>query len=170
MESIIVALAAGGFALLFALFTATRVIRADAGNQRMRAIGDAIREGAGTFLRREYLILAPFVIIVAAGLLVLIDWWTEDRTVPETAIAYLAGTICSAPAGFIGMNVAHRANVRTAAAARQRDHHQKPANRTNKNSQLVQVCAMDKPLQEPVARSIQRRKTTVMRPQGDDSH
>ena len=117
MESIIVALAAGGVALLFALFTAVRVLRADAGNQRMRAIGDSIREGAGTFLRREYLILAPFVIIVAAGLWVLIDWWTEDRTVPETAIAYLAGTICSATAGFIGMNVAVRANVRTAAAA-----------------------------------------------------
>ena len=117
MESIIVALAAGGVALLFALFTAMRVLRADAGNQRMRAIGDSIRDGAGTFLRREYLILAPFVIIVAAGLWVLIDWWTEDRTVPETAIAYLAGTICSATAGFIGMNVAVRANVRTAAAA-----------------------------------------------------
>ena len=72
MESIIVALAAGGAALLFALFTAMRVIRADAGNQRMRAIGDSIREGAGTFLRREYFILAPFVIIVAAGLWVLI--------------------------------------------------------------------------------------------------
>ena len=117
MESIIVALAAGGVALLFALFTAVRVLRADAGNQRMRAIGDSIREGAGTFLRREYLILAPFFIIVAAGLWVLIDWLTEDRTVPETAIAYLAGTICSATAGFIGMNVAVRANVRTAAAA-----------------------------------------------------
>ena len=117
MESIIVALAAGGVALLFALFTAMRVLRADAGNQRMRAIGDSIRDGAGTFLRREYLILAPFVIIVAAGLWVLIDWWTEDRTVPEKAIAYLAGTICSATAGFIGMNVAVRANVRTAAAA-----------------------------------------------------
>ena len=117
MESIIVALAAGGAALLFALLTAMRVLRADAGNQRMRAIGDSIREGAATFLRREYLILAPFVIVVAAGLWILIDWWTEDRTVPETAIAYLAGTICSATAGFIGMNVAVRANVRTAAAA-----------------------------------------------------
>ena len=83
----------------------------------MRAIGDAIREGAGTFLRREYLILAPFVIVVAVGLWILIDWWTEDRTVPETAIAYLAGAICSATAGFIGMSVAVRANVRTAAAA-----------------------------------------------------
>ena len=117
MESIIVALAAGGVALLFALFTAMRVLRSDAGNQRMRAIGDAIREGAGTFLRREYLILAPFVIVVAVGLWILIDWWTEDRTVPETAIAYLAGAICSATAGFIGMSVAVRANVRTAAAA-----------------------------------------------------
>ena len=127
MESIIVALAAGGAALLFAALTAFNVLRADPGNQRMRAIGDSIREGAGTFLRREYLVLTPFVIIVAAGLWVLIDWWTLNDSdgggwgiftlVPKTAIAYLAGTICSATAGFIGMSVAVRANVRTAAAA-----------------------------------------------------
>jgi len=114
---LIVALAAGGAALLFATFTAVRVLRADPGNQRMRAIGDAIREGSGTFLRREYMVLAPFVIVVAAGLWALIDWWTLDNTVPETAIAYLVGTVCSATAGFIGMSVAVRANVRTAAAA-----------------------------------------------------
>ena len=117
MESIIVALAAGCVGLLFAAFTAIRVLRADPGNQRMRAIGDSIRDGASTFLRREYMVLAPFVIVVAAGLWVLIDWWTLGNTVPETAIAYLAGTICSATAGFIGMSVAVRANVRTAAAA-----------------------------------------------------
>ena len=117
MESLIVALAAGGAALLFAALTAVRVLRADPGNQRMRAIGDAIREGSGTFLRREYMVLAPFVIVVAAGLWALIDWWTLDNTVPETAIAYLVGTVCSATAGFIGMSVAVRANVRTAAAA-----------------------------------------------------
>ena len=117
MESIIVALAAGVFALLFAAFTAARVLRADPGNQRMRAISDAIREGAGTFLRREYMVLAPFVILVAIGLWALIDRWALDNTVPEMAIAYLAGTICSATAGFIGMSVAVRANVRTAAAA-----------------------------------------------------
>jgi len=117
MESLIVALAAGGAALLFAAFTAVRVLRADPGNQRMRAIGDAIREGSGTFLRREYMVLAPFVIVVAAGLWALIDWWTLDNTVPETAIAYLVGTVCSATAGFIGMSVAVRANVRSAAAA-----------------------------------------------------
>ena len=89
MESIIVALAAGGFALLFAAFTAIRVLKSDPGNQRMRAIGDAIREGAGTFLRREYTVLAPFVIVVAIGLWLLIDWWTLENKVPETAIAYL---------------------------------------------------------------------------------
>ena len=117
MVSIIVALAAGGVALLFAAITAILVLRADPGNQRMRAIGDAIRDGSGTFLRREYMVLAPFVIVVAAGLWALIDWWTLDNKVPETAIAYLAGTLCSATAGFIGMSVAVRANVRTAAAA-----------------------------------------------------
>ncbi len=117
MESIIVALAAGCAALMFAVITAMRVLSADAGNERMRAIGDAIREGSGTFLRREYMVLAPFVIVVAVGLWALIDLWTLDNTVPETAIAYLAGTICSATAGFIGMNVAVRANVRTAASA-----------------------------------------------------
>jgi len=63
------------------------------------------------------MVLAPFVIVVAVGLWALIDLWTLDNTVPETAIAYLAGTICSATAGFIGMNVAVRANVRTAASA-----------------------------------------------------
>ena len=117
MESIIVALTAGGFAVLFAAFTAFRVLGADPGNERMRVIGDAIRDGAGTFLRREYTVLAPFVIVVAVGLWALIDLWTLDNAVPETAIAYLAGTICSATAGFVGMNVAVRANVRTAASA-----------------------------------------------------
>ncbi|MBT97428.1 MAG: sodium-translocating pyrophosphatase [Dehalococcoidia bacterium] len=117
MESIIVALAAGGAALLFAAITAMRVLGADPGNERMRVIGDAIRNGAATFLKREYTVLAPFVIVVAVGLWALIDLWTLENTVPETAIAYLAGTICSATAGFIGMNVAVRANVRTAASA-----------------------------------------------------
>ena len=119
MVSIIVALVAGGVALLFAGVTTIRVLRADAGNQRMRDIGDAIREGAGAFLRREYLVLVPFVVVVAGVLWVLIDWHTRDDLLPRTAISYLIGTFCSATAGFIGMNVAVRANVRTAAAATQ---------------------------------------------------
>ena len=117
MESIIVALAAGVVALLFALGMAIRVLRANAGNERMQDIGAAISEGANAFLRREYIVLLPFVVVVAAVLWVLIDWYTLDSVVPKTAIAYLAGTLCSATAGFIGMFVAVRANTRTAAAA-----------------------------------------------------
>jgi K(+)-stimulated pyrophosphate-energized sodium pump len=115
--SIIVALIAGGIALVFAGLIAMRVVSADPGNQRMQGIGDAIREGASAFLRREYVALVPFVIVIAVVLGVLIDWLTLGSAVPGTAISYLAGTFCSAFAGFIGMNVAVRANVRTAAAA-----------------------------------------------------
>ena len=117
MESLIIAIAAGALALLFAALTSVRVLIQEQGNQRMRDIGDAIREGATAFLRREYLALVPFVVIVTGVLWVLIDWQTLEETVPKTAISYLAGTICSASAGLIGMQVAVRANVRTAAAA-----------------------------------------------------
>jgi K(+)-stimulated pyrophosphate-energized sodium pump len=117
MFSIYFALGAGGVALAFAGFMAMRVVSADSGNQVMIGIGDAIREGASAFLRAEYIALVPFVVIVAVVLGVLIDWYTLGSAVPETAISYLAGTICSATAGYVGMNVAVRANVRTASAA-----------------------------------------------------
>jgi K(+)-stimulated pyrophosphate-energized sodium pump len=117
LEFLIVAIAAGGIALLFAGVTTFRVVKSDPGNEAMRAIGDAIREGSSAFLRREYLVLVPFVVVVTGILWVLIDWHTRDDLMPRTAISYLAGTICSATAGLIGMSVAVRANVRTAAAA-----------------------------------------------------
>ena len=118
MESLIVALAAGVVALLFAAFTASRVLGAEPGNELMCSIGDSIRAGAGAFLRREYMSLLPFVAVVAVVLGVL-DYtvFDHDLAVPATAISYLAGALCSGCAGFIGMNVAVRANVRTAAAA-----------------------------------------------------
>ena len=118
MESLIVALIAGGVALIFAGITAMRVLRAQAGNELMRSIGDSIREGAGAFLRREYMSLLPFVVVVTVVLAVL-DYtiFDHDLPVPATAISYLVGSICSGTAGFVGMSVAVRANVRTAAAA-----------------------------------------------------
>ena len=118
MESIIVALAAGVIALVFAAVMAWRVIGADQGNARMTEIGDAIRAGASAFLRREYMSLLPFVVVVAIVLGVL-DYtvFRHNLGVPATAISYIVGTICSGLAGFVGMNVAVRANVRTAAAA-----------------------------------------------------
>ena len=107
----------GGVALVFAALLALRVVRADEGNTRMRAIALAIKEGSLAFLRREYFALVPFVIVVTIVLWLLIDQYAGDSWIPRTAIAYLVGTICSATAGFIGMNVAIRANVRTTAAA-----------------------------------------------------
>ena len=120
MIPIIVALAAGALALVFALVTALRVLSADRGNAQIQAIGDAIKDGANAFLRREYLTLLPFAVIVTIALAVL-DYtlFTHNLNLPATAISYVAGTICSGLAGIIGMNVAVRANVRTASAAQQ---------------------------------------------------
>ena len=117
MVSMVIALVAGAVALIFAAIMAKRVLSADPGNEAMREIGDAIREGSSAFLRREYLALVPFVVIMTIVLGVVIDLITLGSPIPKTAISYLAGTICSAAAGLVGMNVAVRANVRTAAAA-----------------------------------------------------
>ncbi len=117
MEGLIAAIVAGAVALLFAIFLATRVLSADEGTERMREIGAAIQEGANAFLKREYTVLAVFVVIVFAVLLVL--GLVREEQSEMTAIAYLVGAVSSAVAGFIGMRVAVKANMRTAAAARE---------------------------------------------------
>ena len=103
--------------MAFAAALTFRVMRVDEGNAHIRRIGEAIREGAYAFLRREYLVLVPFIVLVFAAVWVLVDWYSNDEIIPRTAIAYLAGTLCSAAAGFVGMSVAVRANGRTAATA-----------------------------------------------------
>ena len=75
----------------------------------MQEIAKAIQEGSQAFLRREYSFLAIFVVIVTLVLIFVIDW--------RTAVAYVVGAIVSASTGYLGMAVATRANVRTAAAA-----------------------------------------------------
>ena len=117
MLPIISTAAAAVVALLFAAILVRRVVDQDEGNSRMRGIAAAIKEGALAFLRREYLVLVPFVLVMAVVLWLLIDWYSGDDWVPRTALAYLAGTLCSGLAGLIGMHIAIRANVRTAAAA-----------------------------------------------------
>ena len=124
MDSIIAtALIAGVLALLFALYLAVRLIRQDAGNETVREIGKAIQEGAMAFLAREYRFLLIFVVVVFVILWVFIDADIldkipgEDRTIPKTALAYLAGAIGSGLTGFIGMYIAVQANVRTATSA-----------------------------------------------------
>ncbi len=77
--------------------------------ERMRQISGAIQEGAQAFLRREYSVLVPFVIVITLVLGVFIGW--------RTAVSYLIGAAFSALAGYLGMSVAVRANWRTTAAA-----------------------------------------------------
>ena len=110
MENLLwLAPAAGVLALLFAFAKAAWVSRQDAGNDRMREIADAIHEGAMAFLKREYSVLVFFVVI----LFVLLAWQIDLRS----AISFLCGAIASVLAGYIGMSVATKANVRTANAA-----------------------------------------------------
>jgi K(+)-stimulated pyrophosphate-energized sodium pump len=116
MEGLYAAIGAGAVALLFAALLARRVLSADAGTDLMKEIGAAIQEGSAAFLKREYTMLAIFVAVVFVILLVL--GFTRDEQDPETAYAYIVGAITSGIAGIIGMQIAVRSNMRTAAAAR----------------------------------------------------
>jgi K(+)-stimulated pyrophosphate-energized sodium pump len=86
------------------------VVARPAGSAAMADLAEQIHSGAMAFLRAEYRILAPFVVIVAAGL-----GWAVGA---NTAIAFVMGALCSLAAGFFGMKAATRANVRTSEAAR----------------------------------------------------
>ncbi len=101
--------AAAVIALIFAAYKAIYVKRADAGNERMQEIAAAIAEGANAFLMAEYKILAVFIAVLFVLMGLLISW--------GTAICFLLGAGFSILAGFFGMRVATKANVRTASAA-----------------------------------------------------
>ena len=96
-------------ALCFAAYKASYVSKAAAGTPRMQEIASAIAEGADAFLMSEYRILAIFVVILFVLIGFFINW--------GTALCFLLGAFCSILAGFFGMKVATRANVRTANAA-----------------------------------------------------
>ncbi|MBC7253523.1 MAG: sodium-translocating pyrophosphatase [Actinobacteria bacterium] len=115
------ALATGGAALVglvMAFIYSRLVIREPAGDEKMQSISGAIREGAMAFIRREYQVLAGFVIVVFA-LIAIFIWYKpagggeSTYTGIYTAIAYVFGALCSMTAGFVGMNIATKANVRT---------------------------------------------------------
>ena len=117
MPTFVIAAVAGVTALIVAVSLAIRVMRANKGNVETIAIGAAIQSGAMAFLKREYLVLLPFVMVVSAILWIVIDIMQFDSLVPRTSLAYLAGSFTSALAGFLGMSIAIRANTRTAATA-----------------------------------------------------
>jgi len=106
----------GVLALLYTFVKGAWVSRQDAGNPRMQEIAKYIAEGAMAFLKAEYKILTYFVII--AGLLLAFMGYSNPKSSPVIAVAFVIGAVFSALAGFIGMRIATKANVRTAEAAR----------------------------------------------------
>src|SRR3972149_809424 len=105
---ILFALGCGAIGILYSLITASWVLKQDKGSERMQSISDAVREGATAFLRREYTTVAMVGAVITVLLFFLGTW---------TAIGFVIGAVGSALAGYIGMMVTVRANVRTAQAA-----------------------------------------------------
>ncbi len=104
------ALGCGALGVVYALVTAAWIGKQSAGSEKMQAISDAVKEGAEAFLNREYKTVAVVAIIIA-GLLTYLGKWTS--------IGFIIGTVGSALAGYIGMMVTVKANVRTTEAAKQ---------------------------------------------------
>ncbi|WP_314025112.1 sodium-translocating pyrophosphatase [Filifactor alocis] len=112
MENLILYPIIGLIALLFAAFLSSKINKVSAGDDRMKEISSYIHEGAMAFLKREYKTLAIFIVVLFVILAVGIN--------VQTAVCFLVGSIFSTLAGFFGMQVATRANVRTANAAREK--------------------------------------------------
>ncbi len=111
MFSFIVVLACGLFALYYAYDTSKRVFSAGTGTEEMQKIAGAIQEGAQAYLNRQYKTIAIVGVIVA----VLLAWALSGLV----ALGFVLGAVLSGAAGYIGMNVSVRANIRTTEAARQ---------------------------------------------------
>jgi len=106
----------GVVALLYTFIKSSWVVKQDAGNDRMKEIARYISEGAMAFLKAEYKILGYYVVI--AALLLGFMGYSDSKSSPMIAIAFIIGALFSVLAGFIGMRIATKANVRTAQAAK----------------------------------------------------
>ncbi|HSX57437.1 MAG TPA: sodium/proton-translocating pyrophosphatase, partial [Sphingomonas sp.] len=110
MTIVYIAIACGVIAVLYGLVTSQQVLRAPAGDQKMQDIAAAIQEGAKAYLGRQYTTIAIVGVIVAAVLFFTLGGLST--------VAFLVGAILSGVAGYVGMHISVRANVRTAEAAR----------------------------------------------------
>jgi K(+)-stimulated pyrophosphate-energized sodium pump len=106
----------GVIALIYTFWRSRWISKQDAGNEKMQIIAGHIAEGAMAFLKAEYKVLIFFVIVVAA--LLAFSGANSAESSPLVGLSFVVGAFCSALAGFIGMRVATKANVRTTQAAR----------------------------------------------------
>ena len=109
MTALWLIVACGALSIVYAAWATSSVLSADAGNPRMQEIAAAVREGAQAYLRRQYTTIG----IVGVVIFALLAYFLGTLV----AVGFLIGAVLSGAAGFIGMNVSVRANVRTAPAS-----------------------------------------------------